>query len=106
VFSDAKKDDSLSEDRPSQIDELLMRLILQYLIEHPDAKDTSKGIQKWWLPKAYGDRGRDEVQSALDLLTSRGWLTKRRTIPSKEIYGMSKDRISEIKSFLLSRGSF
>ncbi len=88
------------------MDESFIRLILQYLIEHPDAKDSSEGIQMWWLPKGHSDRARDEVQSALDLLTSKGWLTKRGRIPSKEIYGMSKDRISEIKSFLLSGASF
>jgi hypothetical protein len=79
-----------------------MRLILQYCIEHPDAKDTPEGIQKWWLPKGQMDRGIDEVQSALDLLISRGWLRKRGRIPSKEIYGINKDCIPEIRSFLSS----
>ena len=87
---------------PSETDESFIRLILQYLIEHPDAKDTSEGIHKWWLPKEYSDRGRDEVQSALDSLTSTGWLTKRERIASKEIYGINKDRIPEIRSFVLS----
>jgi hypothetical protein len=91
---------------PLQIDETLIRLILQYLIDHPDAKDTSEGIQKWWLPEGHSDRSRDEVQSALNLLSSKGWVTKRGRIPSKEIYGINKDCISEIRSFLLSGASF
>jgi hypothetical protein len=77
-----------------------MRGILQYLVKHPDAKDTPEGIYKWWLPEGHSDRGRDEVQRALDLLTSKGWLTKRGTIPSKEFYGINKDRLHEIRSFL------
>jgi hypothetical protein len=77
-----------------------MRGILQYLVKHPDAKDTPEGIYKWWLPEGHSDRGRDEVQRALDLLTSNGWLTKRGTIPSKEFYGINKDRLHEIRSFL------
>ena len=91
---------------PSQTDESLVRLILQYWIEHPDAKDTRRGIHKWWLPERHSHRGGNEVQMALDVLAARGWLTKRGTIPSKEIYGISKDRITEIKSFLLSGTNF
>jgi hypothetical protein len=91
---------------PSRIDERLVRLILQYFIDHPDAKDTPEGIQKWWLPERYSDRGRDEVKSALNLLSSKGWVTKRGRIPSKEIYGINKDCIPEIRSFLLSGSSF
>ena len=85
-----------------QVNEPLIRLILQYLIQHPDAKDTPEGIRKWWLPEGHGDGGRDDVQRALDLLTARGWLRKRGRIPSKEIYGVNKDCIPEIRSFLLS----
>jgi hypothetical protein len=101
-----KKDHSLSEDGQSRSDQPFVRLILQYLIEHPDAKDTTQGIHKWWLPKGHSDRGTDEVQSALDLLTSKGWLRKRGRIPSKEIYGINKDCIPEIRSFLVSGAGF
>ena len=79
-----------------------MRLIIQYCIEHPDAKDTCEGIQKWWLPKEQMNCGIDEVQHALNLLISRGWLRKRGRISSREIYGINKDCIPEIRSFLSS----
>jgi hypothetical protein len=78
----------------------VIREILQYLIKNPDAKDTLEGIHKWWLPKGHSKQGRDEVQKAVDWLISKGWLTERGTIPSKEIYGINRDRLSEIKRFL------
>jgi hypothetical protein len=84
--------------------EEVIRGILQYLVEHPDAKDTPEGIHKWWL-KGQSERSRDEVQKAVDSLTSRGWVTKRGTIPSKEIYGINRNRLQEIEIFLQQSNS-
>lgn len=84
------------QDKPG---EQFIREILQYLVEHPDAKDTGEGIFKWWSPDGH-KWGRREVQAALDLLISKGWLTKRGTIPSKEIYGINRDRLQDIENFL------
>jgi Fe2+ or Zn2+ uptake regulation protein len=97
------KENSLSYQDQHGGEEKLIQEVLQYLVEHPDAKDTAEGILKWWLSD--GHRwGRSEVQAALDLLTSKGWLTKRQTIPSKEIYGINKDQLQEITSFLQPSG--
>jgi len=82
----------------------VIRGILQHLIENPDAKDTMEGILKWWLPDGHR-QGRGEVQKALDMLTSKGWLTSREPIPSKEFYGINKDRLQEIRSFLQQSGA-
>jgi Fe2+ or Zn2+ uptake regulation protein len=89
----------LNGDNQSHSDEELVRAILQYLLEHPDAKDTIEGILKWWLLDGRGWK-RGKVQRALNLLASKEWLTKRETVPSKEIYGINKDRLQEIRSFL------
>ena len=98
----SKKENSLSsQDQPG---EQVIRGILLYLVEHPDAKDTLEGVYKWWLSESHSNRGRDEVRKALDLLTSKGWLTKRGTIPSKEIYGINRDRLQEIEGFLQQFG--
>jgi hypothetical protein len=80
--------------------EQAIREVLQYLIKNPDAKDTLEGIHKWWLRKGHSERGKDEVQKAVDLLTSKGWLRKRGTSPSKDIYGINRDRLREIEIFL------
>ena len=80
-------------------DEQISRGILQYLAEHPDAKDTIEGILKWWLPAGRVWK-RGEVQESLNLLTSKEWLTRRGTVPSKEIYGINKDQLEEIRKFL------
>ena len=84
--------------------EQVTREILQYLLKHPDAKDAAEGILKWWLSDGHRWKA-SEVQAALDLLTSKGWLTKRQIIPSKEIYGINRDQLQEIRSFLGQSGA-
>ena len=84
----------------SEINEQLIQGILQYLVQHPDAKDTPEGIYKWWLPEGYTNRGRDEVYKALEFLTSQGWLLRRQTRRHEEIYGLNKEYLEEITDFL------
>lgn len=74
--------------------------ILHYLLQHPDSKDTSEGIFKWWLPKQIAERGKREVQEAVGSLVLKEWLIERETTPSKKIYGMNKKLIKEIRAFI------
>ncbi len=102
---DVKKDNSLRDKDPSGADEQVMRGILNYCVEHPYAKDTPEGILQWWRLEGKSEWRKEDVQKALDALTAKGWLTKRQTIPSKEIYGVNKDQLQEIESFLQQSGA-
>jgi hypothetical protein len=93
----------LSDDNQSEGNGQVVREILQYLVENPDAKDTTEGILKWWLGNGRMWR-KDEVQKAVDFMTSKGWLTKRKTSPKRDVYGINKDRLQEIRSFLQQSG--
>ena len=83
------------KDQPG-VDGQIIRGILRHLIENPDAKDTIEGILKWWLADGHLWK-RGEVQEALDFMALKGWLTKRKTAPTKEVYGINRDRSGEIK---------
>ena len=77
----------------------VIREILEYLLNHPDAIDTMEGIMKWWLSEHVASTGRENVKEALDALVSTGWVTERSsTLPT--LYGLRKDRQSEIRRFL------
>ena len=80
--------------------QIVIRELLHYLIKHPDAKDTIEGILRWWLPDSHRDWGEEEVQQAVDFLTSKAWITARNVTASQKVYGLNKDKILEIKEYL------
>lgn len=86
---------------------MVIRSLLGYWFEHPDAKDTAHGILQWWLPAQTMVIGEGAVQTALETLVARGWVTQRQIVSSHDsdgqaIYGLNKDRLEEIRHFLMS----
>lgn len=69
------------------------RLILSYLLSHPDAEDTVEGIAQWWILEERISNALAAVGSALRELEERGWVIKRGIR-----YRLNKDRIEEIRS--------
>jgi hypothetical protein len=83
----------------------LIRRILLYVVENPDAKDTLDGINEFWLSGRRVHHGKNKVRAVLEFLVeSKGWLTKSKAGASVTLYGLNKDRLSEIKSFLEQAG--
>jgi len=80
----------------------VVREILQYLIEHPDAKDTPEGISNWWRPTGKSEWRKEDIQSALTKLASKGWVTMRDSSPSQRIYGFNKQYMKAIKAYLVN----
>ena len=79
---------------------IVAREILQYLIEHPNGKDTMEGILKYWIPKARVGREEEEIKEALDFLVSKGWMRERKASPFERIYGLNKELLEEMEAFL------
>lgn len=79
--------------------------ILRYWIKCPDAKDGCDGIHRWWLPDDALNQGKDNVESALNFLVSKGWVRKRKTKSAKEIYSLNKYRLNEIEKFMQATGT-
>ncbi len=75
-------------------------MILGYLLEHPRAKDTIKGVCKWWLTQKGAEYETPEVPAILTELVAKGWLTARETPHSETIYGLNRERVIEITAFL------
>src|SRR6478609_7343682 len=80
----------------------LLHEILEYCVEHPDAKDTVDGIMNWWRRGGVAEEPVAERRSAIELLISRGWLTRPRASALGEIYGVNKAKLPEIREYLRS----
>ena len=78
----------------------VVQAILRYFVKHPDAKDTTDGIRKWWLPEQYRERQQEELEQALGFLASKNWLTVRPTSEQKTIYGLNKNFLEQITNYL------
>jgi hypothetical protein len=83
---------------------LLIREILKHVVKHPDAKDTADGIHKFWLSSKTVRQSSDKVREVLEyLVEKKGWLTKKVSGASVTLYGLNKDRVPEVESFLQQR---
>jgi len=85
---------------PNHDHKVIVWLLLGYMVDHPEAKDTLEGIQRWWLPHDDLEPGTDALQTALDYLVERGWIAIAQAPTSSKVYGLNKQRLEEIKDLL------
>jgi len=82
---------------PNHDHKVIVWLLLGYMVDHPEAKDTLEGIQRWWLPPTQIESRPDTLQTALDYLVERGWLAIAQAPTSTKVYGLNKQRLEELK---------
>lgn len=75
----------------------LERSILQYLIDHPEAKDTVEGICLAWLQ---GEEDEEAVRTALGRSEQRGWVQVRAPVPRGSLYMLNQQQLDEVKDFV------
>ena len=76
-----------------------VRVILSYLIDHPEAKDALDGIMTFWINQQ-DMLAKKQVQKALDHLVEKGWVLDRITSTEERFYGIRKEALSDITVFL------
>jgi hypothetical protein len=94
-----ERKNSLSSQGQPRDEYEVIRGILQQCIKYPDRKDTIEGILKWWLPEGRAEWRKEDVQKVLDLLTSKGWLTKRQQPHQKNFTGSIKIDCKRLEVF-------
>ena len=90
----------MSEYEPSPEVLTVALLILRYLLENPEAKDSIEGARNWWLPPHYRERAQEEIEGAIALLIGKGFLCHRRTATSADVYWLNRAAYRQIEAFL------
>jgi hypothetical protein len=75
-------------------------LILRYLSEHPDAKDTLEGIAKWWVLQETIDHKLEDVAQSIAFLKSKGFITEGVGEKDRHWYQLNKEKLQEINRFI------
>ena len=92
----------MSEHRLSREEEIAL-LILRYLEDHPQAKDTIEGISQWWLAREGSRYTRAEVQRAVTRLLDEDLIVTTQPQGSPHCYAANPQKLEEISKIL--RGS-
>jgi hypothetical protein len=77
--------------------------ILAYLVEHPEAGDTLKGIVDWWLLEQKIKFQTAKVKEALDQLVEDDFVFKCPGRDSNTHYRINQSKYEEIQALLRQR---
>ena len=83
--------------------EELAEEILQYLIDHPNAQDTLKGVVNWWLLERTVKHPTALVKEVLEKLVADGLVIAQQGSDSQTLYKINRRRRRKIISLLQHR---
>ena len=90
----------MNPDQMTEAKKQLAEEILQYLIEHPNAQDTLKGIVTWWLLERRIKQQTAMVKEVLDKLVADGLIIAQQGSDSQTHYKINLRRRRKIISRL------
>lgn len=76
------------------------KMILEYLLANPEARDDLEGIADWWLMKQYISDSVDMLSEMIDELVSKGYVCVSNIGTSKIVYAMNPEKQDEIRSMV------
>ncbi len=78
----------------------IARRILSYLLKHPSATDTFRGIVERWLVQEELDCTEKQIRKALESLVFKGAVKIKKYENQEEYYRINKDKLGEIEEAL------
>lgn len=81
-------------------DSEMVRDVLTYLVNNPDAQDTLEGIAEWWLLERKIESRAAKVKEVLAELVAKGLILERRGSDSRPRYLINTDSQEEIRALL------
>lgn len=80
--------------------EEIIKAILRYMFEHPQACDSIEGIIDWWVVQGRISIQVEEATDAVRDLVTQGFLVRAVATISSVLYAVNKEKLSEIKMLL------
>jgi len=77
----------------------ILLALIRYLIRHPDAKDTSEGIRRWWHNEDEPEWLAEDLEAVLKFLVERNWAVMREA-PAGKLFGAGAASLEEMQRFL------
>jgi hypothetical protein len=74
--------------------------ILQYLLRHPEAKDTREGIATWWVRQHEIERAVQEIFAGLNILLADGLVVELPGPGPARYYAVNAEQRDAIGRFL------
>lgn len=74
----------------NQAIDALAATIRRYLLDHPNAADTSDGVARWWLAGGAGEAWLSSVRRAIEQLVERGEMVGQTLRDGTVIYERTK----------------
>jgi hypothetical protein len=93
ALSRGRAHNALTENLPPNPAQVAL-MILDYINENPNAKDTAEGIAQWWVHQP-----RELVERALELLTGLSFVIARTVRGTGEVYELAAGREEEIRQW-------
>ena len=75
----------------------LWRLIVDYLLKHPEAGDTLEGIACWWIGRVRIETDVDRVAGVVQTLVSGKFLIERDAGEGRKIYFLNRSRLDDLQ---------
>lgn len=82
------------------VEKPVVRAILEYLAEHPDAQDTLDGIVEWWLLARRIQQTRAEVRDALAELVALKFVRERHRRDGRTCYCLNREMEPRVRALL------
>jgi hypothetical protein len=76
----------------------------QYLVDHPNAKDTIEGIRRWWLVEGEQRFRYEEVEAVVRFMVQRGFMSRDR-IGNTVVYGCAEGGPEKIHDWIREMSS-
>jgi DNA-binding PadR family transcriptional regulator len=83
--------------------EVLERMVLRYLLDHPTAADSIEGVRLWWL-RDTETVSQPVLQIVLNGLLEREWLVTHGDRPETQIYRLNEREREAVERFIAETG--